>query len=87
MPLFLVPSDDSPGDSKVMHGALVVGQIYRRRAAMRAETQWLWAINGVPGGPVGLTLTGLAATPEEGLGALTEQWAKWLEWTNLAERS
>jgi len=87
MPLLLVPSDDSPGDRKVMHGALVVGQIYRRSAAMRAETQWLWAINGVPGGPVGLTLTGLAATPEEGLGALTEQWAKWLEWTNLAERS
>ena len=87
MSLFLVPSDDSPGDSKVMHGPWVVGQIYKRSAAFRPETQWLWALNGVPDGPLDLTRTGLAATPEEGLSALTEQWSKWLDWANLAEHA
>jgi hypothetical protein len=86
MPLFLVPSDDSLGDRKVLHGQLVVGQIYRRSAALRAETQWLWALNGVPDGPEALQRTGLAATPQEGLSALTEQWSKWLDWANLTER-
>jgi hypothetical protein len=45
MTCLLVRSDDSPGDTKVMHGQLLVGQIYRR-AALRAETQWRWTLNG-----------------------------------------
>jgi hypothetical protein len=86
MSLFLVPSDESPGDSKVMHGQLLVGQIYQRSSALAAETQWLWALNGVPEGPLGLSLTGLTATREDAFKALTQRWAKWLEWANLAER-
>jgi hypothetical protein len=47
------------------------GQIRRRKAAIRPEAQWLWALNGVPE-------AGLAATRDEAMAALKERWAKWL---------
>jgi hypothetical protein len=46
----------------VLHGELQIGEIYRRKAALRSDAQWLWALNGVPEGPRGLAFTGLAPT-------------------------
>jgi hypothetical protein len=81
-----MPADGSPGGGKVMHGQLLVGQIHKQVASPRAGAEWLWVFNGVPS-PEGLPLTGLAATPEAGLGALTELWSKWLDWAKLAEKT
>jgi hypothetical protein len=86
MSLFLVPSDGSPGDSKVMHGQLLVGQFHKQVAAFRAGSEWLWIFNGVPS-PEGRTVAGSAATPQEAMTALTELWSKWLNWAKLAERT
>jgi hypothetical protein len=86
MSLFLVPSDSSPGDSKVMHGQLLVGQIHKQVAASRAGSEWLWIFDGVSS-PEGLTVAGSAATPQEAISALTELWSKWLDWAKLAEKT
>jgi hypothetical protein len=86
MSLFLVPSDSSPGDSKVMHGQLLVGQIYKQGAASRTGSEWLWVFNGVSS-PEGLMIAGSAATPQEAITALTELWSKWLDWAKLAEKA
>ena len=59
MSLVLAPKGDAADDYHVLHGELQVGQIYKRKAAIRPEAQWLWALNGVPEGPHGLALTGL----------------------------
>ena len=69
----------------MLHGELQVGQIYKRKAAIRPEAQWLWALNGVPESPQGLALTGLAATLDEATAALTERWSKWLAAAELSE--
>jgi hypothetical protein len=47
MPLVL-NANGSVDDYNVVHGRLWIGQIYRPKAAFRAEAQWLWALNGVP---------------------------------------
>jgi len=85
MSLVLKPngSDDS---FHVLHGELQVGQIYKRKVALRPESQWLWALNGVPQGPSGIAFTGLAATRDEAVAALRERWASWLASAELAER-
>jgi hypothetical protein len=84
--LVLKPKGDgSEDDYRVLHGELEVGQIYRRKAALRPETQWLWALDGVPEGPVGLSATGLAATLDEAIAALKERWGKWLVSVGLTE--
>jgi hypothetical protein len=67
-----------------MHGELEIGQIYRRKAALRAEAQWLWALNGVPSGP-DARLAGLAATLDEALARLNETWLTWLRSAELTE--
>ena len=86
MPLVLKPKGDgSENDYRVLHGELEVGQIYKRKVALRPETQWLWTLNGVPEGPVGLSVTGLAATLDEAIGALKERWGKWLGSADLSE--
>jgi hypothetical protein len=85
MSLVLRPNAAATDDYDVMHGELQVGRIYRRRAAIRPEMQWLWAFNGVPGGPAGLALTGLAASLDEALAGLQESWSKWLASTELSE--
>jgi hypothetical protein len=85
MSLALQPSPDAADDYAVMHGELRVGRIYKRKMALRAEAQWLWALNGVPEGPDGYPITGLTATLEEARAALQERWEKWLEWTKLSE--
>jgi hypothetical protein len=45
MPLVLEANPETVDDYRVMHGKLEVGQIYKRKAALRAEAQWLWALN------------------------------------------
>jgi hypothetical protein len=84
MSLLLKPSG-SEDDYLVLHGELQVGQIYKRKVALRREAQWLWALNGVPQGPPGLAVTGLAATLDEATAALKERWSKWLASADLSE--
>ena len=86
MPLVLDPNTNgSVDDYNVLHGQLQIGQIYRRTAALRAEAQWLWALNGVPECPDGLALTGLEASLDEAVAALNARWAKWLASAGLTE--
>jgi hypothetical protein len=86
MPLELKPSTNgSEDDYSVMHGQLQIGQIYRRTIALRAEAQWLWALNGVPECPNGLAFTGLAASLDDATAALSERWASWLASAGLTE--
>jgi hypothetical protein len=49
MSLMLKPNG-AASDFHVQHGDLQVGQIYKRKVALRPEAQWLWALNGVPPG-------------------------------------
>jgi hypothetical protein len=84
--LVLKPNSDAAGDTYiVLCGKLQVGQISRRKVALRPDSQWLWALNGVPMGPPGLEFTGLAPTLEEAMAALEVRWLKWLESAELSE--
>jgi hypothetical protein len=65
---------------------LKVGQIYRRKAALRPEAQWLWALNGVPAGSDASALAGSTATLDEAMAALQERWSKWLASSGLTEK-
>lgn len=86
MSLVLKPNADGPADEyHVLHGELRIGQIYKRKVALRPDSQWLWALNGVPEGPRGLVFTGLAATLDEAAAALQERWSKWLASAELSE--
>jgi hypothetical protein len=85
MSLVLNRKADASDDYYVLHGEFQVGQIYKRKATIRPETQWLWAINGVSAAPDGLALTGLAATLDEAMAALKESWSKWLASAELSE--
>jgi hypothetical protein len=78
--------DGGPGDLNVTHGGLLVGRLYKRSETSAVGAEWLWSLNGVPEGPVGLAFTGLAATRDEALTALTERWSKWLDWAKLGEQ-
>jgi hypothetical protein len=84
MPLTLQPNDASPGDYRVTHGELEVGQIYKRKAPLRPESQWLWALNGLPAGS---PISGSAATLDEAMAGLEARWQQWLAWANLSEKS
>jgi hypothetical protein len=86
MSLVMQPNPDgAPSECNVVHGGLLVGRIYRRKVALRSDAQWLWALNGLPEGPLGLVFTGQAATCDEALTALAERWGKWLAWAGLTE--
>jgi len=86
MPLTLQASiDGNPGDFTLLHGGLLVGRLYKRSGTSTLGAEWLWSLNGVPEGPLGVPLTGLAGTRDEAVTALSERWAKWLEWANLVE--
>jgi hypothetical protein len=78
-------ADASAEDYQVLHGQLQVGRIYKRKITLRPGSEWLWALNGVPEGPCGLVITGLAASLDEALAALKERWAKWLASAELSE--
>jgi hypothetical protein len=86
MTLLLQPNaDSSRGDYDVFHAALRVGQIYKRAAAHRPDTEWTWVFNGVPERPSGLALTGSAESRERAEAALRESWEQWLAWAGLSE--
>jgi len=85
MSLVLSPKAESADDYYVLHGELQVGQIYKRKAALRPESQWLWALNGVPAGSDVPALTGLAATLDDSMIALKQTWSKWLASAELLE--
>jgi hypothetical protein len=84
MPLVL-NANGSVDDYNVVHGQLRIGQIYRRKAALRAEAQRLWALNGVPECPDGLAFTGHAASLDDAIAALNARWVKWLASADLTE--
>jgi hypothetical protein len=86
MPLVLNANLERVDDYRVMHGKLEVGQIYKRKAALRVEAQWLWALNGVPAGHDTLPISGLAATLDEAQTALNERWLEWLTSSELTEK-
>jgi hypothetical protein len=75
--------DSSPDDHRVMQGGWQVGRIYKRRDALRPETQWLWFISGISRGPDGLRLSGMSGTPDEALAALKDSWNKLMAWAQL----
>jgi hypothetical protein len=86
MSLVLQPNPDgSPDEYHVMHGALRVGRIYKRKSVIRAETQWLWSFNAAIIGPEGARPTGLAGTLEDAKAALKVYWDQWLGWAKLSE--
>ena len=86
MPLVLKQiADSSEEDFHVMHGPLRIGQIYKRNISLRPDSEWLWAINGLPLSTDGLPLTGLSASLEEATSALEERWRSWLVWAQLKE--
>jgi hypothetical protein len=83
--LVLIPKADTADDHNVLDGELQVGQIYKRKAAIRPETKWLWALNGALQGHDGLALTGLAATLDEATAALQDRWTKLISAEDLSE--
>ena len=73
-------------DHLVMNGQLEVGRIYKRDTPDKSDTQWLWAINGVPRAAPGvMRVAGIAASFEQAKAELQENWKKWLAWANLQE--
>jgi hypothetical protein len=88
MPLVLEPiADSSEEDFHVMHGELRIGQIYKRKVSLRPESEWLWALNGVPVSADGAALTGVSASLDEATSALGERWKTWLAWARLKEEN
>jgi hypothetical protein len=85
MPLVLRPNADSPSDHVVMHGEWQVGQIDKRPSFTGAEPRWLWALNGVPGGPKGIRLAGVTGTLDEAEAELKKSWEEWLAWAGLSD--
>jgi hypothetical protein len=90
MPLALMQNPEVPGDSSdhyVMSGELRVGRIYQRDTPGKPELPFLWAINGVYGGPDGMRVAGMAGTFDQARADLQGNWEKWLAWANLQEIS
>src|SRR4030081_509896 len=91
MPLALHPNAASAPvrrktDHLVMNGQLEVGRIYKRDTPNKSDSQWLWAINGVPLAAAGvMRVAGIAASFEQAKAELQENWEKWLAWANLQE--
>jgi hypothetical protein len=73
MCLMLNPIADAPDHYHVFRGDLQVGEIYKRKGAIRPEAQWLWALIGMPKDSDGQAFAGLAATREEAMAALKER--------------
>jgi hypothetical protein len=81
--LLLRPDADVPGNHQVVLGQWQVGKICHRPPLTGTEPRWIWALNGVPGGPKGLRLMGVARTLDAAQAELKESWAQWLTWANL----
>jgi hypothetical protein len=78
-------ADTSTEDYQVLHGQLQVGRIYKRKITLQPGSEWLWALNGVPEGPCGLAITGLAASLDGAMAALKDRWTQWLAAAELTE--
>jgi hypothetical protein len=88
MPLALMRNLEAPietSDFYLMSGDLRVGRIYERQGTQRLE--FLWALNGVFGGPHETRVAGKVATFDQAQAALQENWEKWLAWAKLQEHS
>jgi hypothetical protein len=68
-----------------MSGELRLGRIYQRIGPTRSDAQWIWAINGVYGGPHDMRRAGMTATFEQAHAELSGNWDKWLAWARLRE--
>jgi len=73
------------GDHRVLHGEWQIGQIDKRSSFVNKEPRWIWALNGVPGGPKGIRLAGVAESIEAAEAELKKSWEEWLAWAALAE--
>jgi hypothetical protein len=79
-------SDGAIDEYDAFQGQLPVGRLYKRTPSARPGAEWIWALNGVIGLPLDVSISGVASTREEALSALTKLWAWWLEQANLVER-
>ena len=85
MTLVLSVDAVSPDSQKVMHGEWQVGQIDKRPSFTGTEPRWLWALNGVPGGPKGIRLAGVTTTLDDAEAELRKSWEEWLAWASLSD--
>jgi hypothetical protein len=88
MPLALMRNFEAPQDATdyyLTSGDLRVGRIYERQGTQGLE--FLWALNGVFGGPHEMRVAGMAATFDQAQAALQGNWEKWLAWAKLQELS
>ena len=88
MPLALMRNFEAPQDATdyyLTSGDLRVGRIYERQGTQGLE--FLWALNGVFGGPHEMRVAGMVATFDQAQAALQENWEKWLAWAKLQELS
>ena len=83
MPLVLMRNAED--DFNVMSGKLCVGRIYRRDSRGNPQMQWLWALNGVYGGPDAVRIAGITGTLDQAQAELKESWEKWMAWANLQD--
>jgi hypothetical protein len=68
-----------------MHGEWQVGQIDKRPSFINKDSRWIWALNGVPSGPKGLRLAGVAESMEAAETELKKSWEEWLNWAGLGD--
>ena len=85
MALVLRPDASSSGDQLATHGEWQVGRIDKRLSFTGPEARYIWALNGVPGGPDGIRLSGVAATVDEAEAGLKTSWEEWLAWAPLSD--
>jgi hypothetical protein len=81
----LRPDPGTMGDHKVMHGEWQIGQIDQRPSFLNKDPRFIWALNGVPSGPKGLRLAGVADTIEAAEAELKKSWEEWLAWAGLSD--
>jgi hypothetical protein len=68
-----------------MHGAWQIGQIEKRSALAGTNDRWIWALDGVYGGPKVICLAGAADTIGEAEAELKKSWEEWLAWAQLSD--
>lgn len=84
MALVLKPRPDGSSDEhRVMHGSFQVGSI--KKMATRSSEKWIWSLSSLLFGPPGIRTSGVVARIEEAMGALNENWGRWLKWADLSE--
>jgi hypothetical protein len=84
--LVIKPNEDgSADDYYILHGELRIGQIYKRKVALRPEAQWVRALNGLPQCANGISTAGLAASLDDAMAEMNARWAKWLSLAGLGE--